>query len=170
MSNMLGNDTHTPVKTEETKHPTRSVSTVLAGWPVEPFVFLFDRRIKRYLILVSIVLSMIIILSTVLLVGGRNIYFSSSFRPEEENKGDGVASVVGDFPYADGVSGNVMLPWADKVSIIPADSLYSSYAALADVSTGEIIASRKADEIIYPASMTKVMTLIVVVEIGRAHV
>ena len=83
---------------------------------------------------------------------------------QEESKGDGVASAAGDFPYADGVSGNVMLPWADKVDIIPADSIYSSYAALADLTTGEIIASRKADETIYPASMTKVMTLIVVVE------
>ena len=163
MSNISGNDTYTPAKTEAPDRPSRSVSKVLAGWPVAPFGFLFDRRTKRYLILVAIVLAMALILSAVLLVGGRNIYFSS-LRPQEENKGDGVASENGDFPYADGVSGNVMLPWADKVGIIPADSIYSSHAALADLSTGEIIASRKADEAIYPASMTKVMTLIVVVE------
>ena len=57
-----------------------------------------------------------------------------------------------------------MLPWADSAQAIPADSIDASFAALADLSTGKIIASRKADEVIYPASMTKVMTLIVVVE------
>ena len=75
-----------------------------------------------------------------------------------------MANGDGDRPFADGASGNVLLPWADNVKIIPADSIHASYAALADVSTGQIIASRKADEVIYPASMTKVMTLIVVVE------
>ena len=164
MSNIPGNDTYTPAKTEEAHRPSRSVSKVLAGWPVKPFQYLFDRRTKRYLVIVAVILALILILSTVLFIGGRSVYFNFTSKPQQENKGDGVASAVGDFPYADGVSGNVMLPWADKVGIIPADSIYSSYAALADLSTGEIIASRKADETIYPASMTKVMTLIVVVE------
>ncbi|MBR6783039.1 MAG: D-alanyl-D-alanine carboxypeptidase [Clostridia bacterium] len=164
MSNIPGNDTYTPAKTEAPDRPSRSVDKVLAGWPMEPFQYLFDRRTRRYMIIIAIILALTLILTTVLLVGGRNIYFNFSSKPQVENGGDGVASAIGDFPYADGASGNVMLPWADKVGIIPADSIYSSYAALADLSTGEIIASRKADETIYPASMTKVMTLIVVVE------
>ena len=164
MSNVPVNDTYTPEKTAAPERTARPVDEVLAGWPVSPFRFLFDGATKRFLILLSVILILSMILSATLLVGGRDIYFNFTPKPQTEESGGGVASVTGDFPYADGASGNVMLPWADKVGIIPADSLYSSYAALADLSTGEIIASRKADETIYPASMTKVMTLIVVAE------
>ena len=172
MSNVPVHDPHTsekppfrtPEKTSAPARPLRSVNEVMAGWASAPFTFLFDRCTKRLVILVSILLILSIILSTVLLIGGRNVYFNFTTKPREESAGEGVASDVGDFPFADGASGNVLLPWADKVGIIPADSLYSTHAALADVTTGEIIASRKADEAIYPASMTKVMTLIVVVE------
>jgi D-alanyl-D-alanine carboxypeptidase (penicillin-binding protein 5/6) len=104
------------------------------------------------------------IFSTVLFIGGRDIYFHFTPKPPKEESSGGVAAEKGDFPYADGASGAVLLPWADKVDIIPENSIYSAHAALADLSTGKIIASRKADEVIYPASMTKVMTLIVVVE------
>ena len=164
MSNVPVNDTYAPEKTAAPERTARPVEEVLAGWPVSPFRFLFDGVTKRFLILLSVILILSMILSATLLVGGRDIYFSFTPKPQTEESGGGVASVSGDFPYADGASGNVMLPWADKVGIIPADSLYSSYAALADLSTGEIIASRKADETIYPASMTKVMPLIVVAE------
>ena len=126
MSNMPGSDTYTPAKTEAAPSPSRTVATVLAGWPVAPFQFLFDRRTKRYLVIIAVMLTVILILSTVLFIGGRSIYFSFTPKPEEEIKGDGVASEMGDFPYADGVSGNVMLPWADKVDIIPAEDLYSA--------------------------------------------
>ena len=164
MSNTQGNDIYTPGKTEEREAPSRSLSAVLAGWPMSPFRFLFDRRAKRYTVILAVMLAVIIILSTVLLIGGRSIYFSFTPKSEEEIKGDGVASAEGDFPYADGAEGNVLLSWSEEAVAIPEKSLYSSYAALADLSTGEIIASRKANEEIYPASMTKVMTLIVVVE------
>ena len=166
MSNLPVHDPYTPEKAPEKTpdRPLRTVSEVMAGWASAPFTFLFDRHTKRLVHIVSIFLVIAILLTSVLLIGGRSVYFSFTSKPREEKPGDGVASAVGDFPYADGASGNVLLSWADKVDIIPADSLYSSYAALADVTTGEIIASRKADELIYPASMTKVMTLIVVVE------
>ena len=168
MSYVPVHDPHTPEKIpEKTTSPTRplrTVSEVMAGWATAPFTFLFDRRTKRLVHVIAILLVLSIILSVVLFVGGRSVYFSFTPKVEEETAGDGVASAVGDFPYADGASGVVLLPWADKVSIIPEGSLYSTHAALADVTTGEIIASRKADEAIYPASMTKVMTLIVVVE------
>ena len=168
MSYVPVHDPHTPEKipekTTSPARPLRTVSEVMAGWATAPFTFLFDRRTKRLVHVIAILLVLSIILSVVLFVGGRSVYFSFTPKVEEETAGDGVASAVGDFPYADGASGVVLLPWADKVSIIPEGSLYSTHAALADVTTGEIIASRKADEAIYPASMTKVMTLIVVVE------
>ena len=155
------NDTYAPAKKETTARP---VSEVLAGWPTAPFRFKFDDGIKLLVLIVAAILILSMILSTILLIGGRDIYFHFTPKPQREESEGGVASEKGDFPYADGQSGAVLLPWADKVDIIPAGAINSSHAALADLSTGEIIASRKADEVIYPASMTKVMTLIVIVE------
>jgi D-alanyl-D-alanine carboxypeptidase (penicillin-binding protein 5/6) len=128
------------------------------------FRFRFDGRTSLWLILILAVLAVALVLSLVLLISGREIYFDFPSKPSTEESGGGVAAEKGDFPYADGVSGNVLLPWADRASIIQDAEIDASHAALADLATGQIIASRKADEIIYPASMTKVMTLIVVVE------
>ncbi len=144
--------------------PIRPVSETMAGWPMARFHFLFSPRTSLYIILIIAILTLALILSLVLLISGRDTYFDFPSKPFTEESGGGVAAEKGDFPYADGVSGDILLPWADKVNIIPANSINAAHAALADLSTGKIIASRKADEIIYPASMTKVMTLIVVVE------
>ena len=142
----------------------RTVGEVMAEWPMARFNFRFSERTSLCIVLIVAILSVALVLSLVLLISGRDTYFDFPSKPSKEESGGGVASEKGDFPYADGVSGNILLPWADKVSIIPANSINAAHAALADLSTGEIIASRKADEMIYPASMTKVMTLIVVVE------
>lgn len=142
----------------------RTVGEIMAGWPMERFGFCFSRRTCGQLIFLATVLTLTLVLSLVLFISGRDTYFSFPARPSTEGSSGGVANEKGDYPYADGVSGQVLLPWADKVNIIPENTINASHAALADLSTGEIIASRKADEIIYPASMTKVMTLIVVVE------
>ncbi len=144
--------------------PIRPVSETMAGWPMARFHFLFSPRTSLYIILIIAILTLALILSLVLLISGRDTYFDFPSKPSTEEGGGGVAAEKGDFPYADGVSGSVLLPWADRASIIQDAEIDAAHAALADLSTGEIIASRKADEIIYPASMTKVMTLIVVVE------
>lgn len=44
------------------------------------------------------------------------------------------------------------------------DSLDSPYAVMIDVQTGTVIGSKKGDEVIYPASMTKVLTVLVAIE------
>lgn len=164
MSNTPVKDTYTPARTEAPARPARPASEVVKGWPMPPFRFSFEDRTTLFILITALILVVTMIFSVVLLIGGRDIYFNFPAKPEKQESSGGVASEKGDFPYADGKSGNVMLPWADKVDIIPADSINAAHAALADLSTGEIIASRKADEVIYPASMTKVMTLIVIVE------
>ena len=164
MSNTPVKDTYTPARSTPSDRPARPVGEVMKGWPTAPFRFTFEDRTTLLILLTSLILVVTMIFSTVLFIGGRDIYFNFPKKPEKQESSGGVASEKGDFPYADGKSGNVMLPWADKVDIIPADSINSAHAALADIATGEIIASRKADEVIYPASMTKVMTLIVIVE------
>lgn len=143
---------------------SRTVDEAKADWPMAGFQFRFDSGTSLLVLLTAAILVLSLILSLVLLISGRETYFNFPSKPSTEESGGGVAAEKGDFPYADGVSGDILLPWADKVNIIPANSINAAHAALADLSTGEIIASRKADEIIYPASMTKVMTLIVVVE------
>jgi len=164
MSNTPVKDTYTPARTEAPTRPARPVEEVMKGWPMPPFRFAFEDRTTLLILITALILVVTMIFSVVLFIGGRDIYFNFPAKPEKQESSGGVASEKGDFPYADGKSGNVMLPWADKVDIIPADSINAAHAALADLSTGEIIASRKADEAIYPASMTKVMTLIVIVE------
>lgn len=44
------------------------------------------------------------------------------------------------------------------------DSLDSPYAIMIDAETGEVIASKSGDEIIYPASMAKIMTVLTAIE------
>ncbi len=156
-----------------TKMPVRrsdtTVGELLTTWQVKKPTYTLSPRLNAYVVILVSILLFSLILSTVLFICARSVYFDfdAVTRPstsvDEENKG-GVANNDGDRPFADGASGNVLLPWSDNIKIIPENTLYASYAALADLETGEIIASRKADSVIYPASMTKVMTLIVVVE------
>ncbi|MBP3572431.1 MAG: D-alanyl-D-alanine carboxypeptidase [Clostridia bacterium] len=164
MSNTPVKDTYTPARTEAPARPARPAFEVVKGWPMPPFRFSFEDRTTLLILITALILVVTMIFSVVLFIGGRDIYFNFPSKPSTEEGGGGVAAEKGDFPYADGVSGSVLLPWADRASIIQDAEIDAAHAALADLSTGKIIASRKADEIIYPASMTKVMTLIVVVE------
>jgi D-alanyl-D-alanine carboxypeptidase (penicillin-binding protein 5/6) len=144
--------------------PQASIADVLARWQVKKHTYKIADALHGYALVLVALLIVLLIAATVLFVGARDLFFDFPALPSTEESGGGVANNDGDRPFADGANGNVLLPWAENVKIIPANSINASYAALADLSTGEIIASRKADEVIYPASMTKVMTLIVVVE------
>jgi D-alanyl-D-alanine carboxypeptidase (penicillin-binding protein 5/6) len=100
------------------------------------------------------------------------IYFvciaSSESSPFDTGEPDISVGSIGDYPYKQEIS--VMLPtFADDTAVISqkTDSqsgIYSEFAALIDVTENKIIASKKGTREIYPASMTKVMTLIVVIE------
>jgi D-alanyl-D-alanine carboxypeptidase (penicillin-binding protein 5/6) len=148
-----------------------SVQELMTAWRVKKPAYTLASAVHIYLIALLLILALTLVLSSVLFICAHEEYFNfdlSYTRPttdeqESENSG-GVANNDGERPFADGVNGNVLLPWSDNIKIIPEDHISSSYAALADLATGEIIASRKADETIYPASMTKVMTLIVIAE------
>ena len=148
-----------------------TVRDVLNSWPVKRPTYTLAPRLNVYLLAIVLILILTLIFSTVLFICAREEFFDFDVpfsRPtdkeHESSNNGGVANNDGERPFADGVSGNALLPWAENVKIIPENSIHASYAALADLSTGEIIASRKADSVIYPASMTKVMTLIVAVE------
>ena len=57
------------------------------------------------------------------------------------------------------------IPVSDDSTVVLSDSLLDAeYGVLMDMNTGRVVASRRADTKIYPASMTKIMTLIVCCE------
>ena len=161
-------NSHPPKTAKAPRRDESSIGEILATWKVKRPTFSIPSHLNTRILAIVLALIITFISSTVLFIGLGHEFFDFDFSfgssSDKDKNGGGVANSDGDRPYADGVSGNVLLPWAENVKIIPSESIHSSYAALADISTGEIIASRKADEIIYPASMTKVMTLIVVAE------
>lgn len=67
------------------------------------------------------------------------------------------------YPYKENVQINIPLD-LDNADTINGDSISSERAMLVDVTEGKIVASRKGSQMMYPASLTKIMTLIVVVE------
>ena len=60
--------------------------------------------------------------------------------------------------------GDYMPVTTDRTATIPESGIDASHAILVDLTTGEAVAQRLADERIYPASMTKIMTVLVAVE------
>ena len=143
----------------------RTVRDLMHDWPMDRRSVFIPRRLRIYALLLAVATVVIFVLSLCLFIGGRAVYFDFSDKPADvTDTPGGVAAGDGNRPFADGAVGKVLLPWAEQVQIIPEANINASHAALADLATGEIIASRKADEVIYPASMTKVMTLIVVAE------
>ena len=64
----------------------------------------------------------------------------------------------------DPVIGDYMPVTTDQTQIITESAMDASHAILVDLTTGEAVAQRLADERIYPASMTKIMTVLVAVE------
>lgn len=67
------------------------------------------------------------------------------------------------YPFSGNASVGSVIPTGDGASV-PSDMIFSQYGIVANVTTGQVTASKKADVRMYPASMTKVMTLLVAVE------
>lgn len=152
---------YTPATSAPAAKPKR-VEDLMAAWPVSRFNFTISRRMGGYIIGLLIALAVTIILTLVLFIGGRESFFDPDLRHREEN--NGAISTDGDRPFADGPSGEFLIEVSDNCASIDPNKIGATNAALVDVSRGEMIASLDADKVIYPASMTKVMTLIVAVE------
>ena len=108
------------------------------------------------LIIASILLSVI--------TGAYFIITKSATEPsinDEESTQDVPAGVIEDYPFKQ----DIKVPtFNDEDSLLIPESINSSNAILVDLTAGTVVASRRGEQIIYPASMTKVMTLIVIVE------
>lgn len=118
----------------------------------------------------SLNLLLVILITVILMIAILAAYFAITLSaraeiPEKDtDKDDILASTDEDYPFkVDGIT--VGIPEAkDAKNTISAELINSSAAILIDVTANEVIASRQGGQIIYPASMTKVMTLIVVAE------
>lgn len=69
--------------------------------------------------------------------------------------------MISDLPEEDE---EVFLPVADENTVPMDEEITSKYAVMVERSSGRIVASREADTVIYPASLTKIMSLIIAVE------
>ena len=117
-----------------------------------------DSALNLLLVITAVILLFAIMLS---------VYFTVALisREDKPEADDNVpTSADGDFPFkVEGIK--VELPSIDEAkNTISSDLINSEKAILVDVTANEIVASRQGSQMIYPASMTKVMTLIVVVE------
>ena len=88
-------------------------------------------------------------------------YFAVKFDPSSFALDDNSKDKPAKYPYKQSISVSVAAPDDDTATI---SNITSENAVLIDVTEGKVIASKKSSSLIYPASMTKVMTLIVVVE------
>ena len=70
--------------------------------------------------------------------------------------------MAADLPADD--ADDVFLPVPDENTRPADEQITSKYAVMVSRSSGKIIASREADTVIYPASLTKIMSLIIAVE------
>lgn len=80
---------------------------------------------------------------------------------DPDNGNNPTTNAGGDYPFKQEI--NLTLP-SYKENSATISGTNSEYSALYDVTTGEIIASKRSTATIYPASLTKIMTLIVVYE------
>ncbi len=120
---------------------------------------------SRRLVYAALCLMVLVALSLVLtLTFGYDELFAEPDIPVQLPESGPYITTFGSHPFADGKEGDVSIPFNEKADIIPEDMLSAQRAALVDMTSGTVIASRLADERMYPASMTKIMTLIVTAE------
>ena len=124
-----------------------------------------DDKSLNYTLIILAAISLLILFTAIYLIA-----FGISGRGGNTGEGDNQVdvSVNNDYPFKLQIT-PVIPDYSETVTTLVAktdtsDGLYSEFAALIDMTTGEIIASKKAQKMIYPASMTKVMSLIVVYE------
>lgn len=128
-------------------------------------------RIGRMLVLLAASLVVILcligaslLISRIFFVDQEPIAPSGDDIPDQAGETGSPIATPGTHPFADGPSGKVTFPFAADSLVVGKNSINSVRAVVVNVSDGEVVASRLSDEKMYPASLTKIMTLIVAVE------
>lgn len=127
-----------------------------------------DTSFNYTLIVIAAIILLIVLTAGYLIAFATNGGANSETPTTDESNSDMNAGEVYTYPYKIDIT--VDIPdYAELSATLAAKTdvtagLYSEFAALIDVTTGEMIATKKAQKKLYPASMTKVMTLIIVYE------
>lgn len=127
-----------------------------------------DSSVLTPAIILAIAICIILILTSVLVVVSKanqptaDDEYTAPDIPENQDKEN---SGKNNYPFRQSIT-NFYPDYADNAITIDASEISSTNVALVDLSSNKIIASRQSGKasIVYPASLTKVMTLIVVYE------
>ncbi len=145
-----------------------------SAWPVSEVKFTVTRGEALFFYILTGFLAVILLVSVIFFATTADSWTSPSAEPqEEETLGDGSQNQNPDVSqspsldkgtFADGATGSVLYGNAGNIKTVNLSGLSATHAALAAVADGKLIAANGADERVYPASLTKIMTLIVAVE------
>ncbi len=148
-----------------------------SGWKVKKPAYVVSRKDQMILFAVTVAVLVLALIATVTLIASAPVWTAE--RPatsqgntnpsEQETQGGAVTPPpsVSAGAFADGAKGNVLYGTSDEFKVVEKDDFYGTNAAIAHVGSEELVAGVGEDTKIYPASMTKVMTLIVAVEYLR---
>ena len=112
------------------------------------------------LLLIIMAAIIVILLSTAIYLISANV--SGGVQDDGGPNSDIDVSLNADYPFRYDIT--VTAPEYAENSVALQDEIKSEYGALIDITSGEILASKKSSQTFSPASMVKVMTLIVVYE------
>ena len=138
-------------------------------WPVKTNKYYISSKDKVYITVLLILCAILVFFSISIFL----VWHFTDVAPADtgepsytQGSGDeGSLDVgTGDYPFATENAVSTLLPFTDEVAVIGKESIYSNHATLVDLESNTVIASRLSDELVFPASLTKVMTLIVAVE------
>ena len=149
----------------------RIAGEIMSRWRIRGLCFSVPSEMKRILVALLTTIAVLLVALLILLVAGRDVIFTTTDKTPQDTSipelpvetGEYIAT-SGSHPFATGREGDVTLPFSEACIVLDKKLINSTRAVLVDLSRGEVIASRKGDERMYPASLTKLMTLIVVVE------
>ena len=116
----------------------------------------YRRRQRRFFGCVALALAAVILLLVLILSGGRG-------EKEDETQEQEIVPEMPDVEETPKVE-LPAVPTASGESVLLGDEIDSAYAIVVERETGKIVASKNPTATIYPASMTKVLALIVAVE------
>ena len=117
----------------------------------------YRRRQRRFFGCVALALAVIVLLLVLIIGGSRG----------GKEEGDEEQEIVPEMPSVEEESPQKSLPAVPTASgdtALLGDEIDSAYAIVVERETGKIVASKNPTATIYPASMTKVLALIVAVE------
>ena len=163
-------DAEEATEAERNENDARRKTASKGGWRVRRTNYTVSHGQMVCLAAVAVLVALCLVTSLIFFVAAADMLWKE---PKPAGRDDGkeilTGGVLGDqnasHPFADADEGNGLIAWApDNALKIVKTGKSSNYVALVDCSKKQVIASHHADDKMYPASMTKVMTLIVVAE------